>query len=111
MIEIIIAAVLGIGGGAVGWHFLAPDDDATAENLSDGKSTRPLCTPAAVREFGAALCRELECNRNGQGNAARPAGCESISNINNTRAIWEACEPIKDAERRTACFAHYRERK
>lgn len=110
MLEIIIAAIVGAGLTFGGFQLFGGEDE-TAENLSDAKVSKGLCTPASVAKFGPDLCRELECNRAAQGNAGRPAGCDAIANLNNTRAIWNHCQPIPDDAKRAACFTLYRERK
>lgn len=108
MLEIIIAAIVGAGLTFGGFHIFASNE--TAENLSDARISKGLCAPKSIIKFGPDLCRELECNRAAQGDAGRPAGCDGITNINNTRAIWTHCDGL-DPDRRAGCFALYRERK
>lgn len=119
-IDVIIAAVIGLGLGAGGVlvfnhqkkepvPVVVKTHEGTEEaikNLTALDLTEPICKPEFIKEKGNLLCRELTCLQFSRGLDSKTAGsqCESISNIANKIQILKACESISDEDKKKECI-------
>ena len=118
-IEIIIAALIGLGLGIGGTVAVQSKSEPPApvvikshegteeaiKNLTALDLTEPICRPEFIADKGDLLCRELTCLQFSRGLDSKTAGsqCESISNIANKIQILAACSDIEDEAKREKC--------
>lgn len=118
MIEVIIAAVvgiaLGIGGTvgiqaasksnepvivAVGGDEVAKGQTEVQKQLTDLDLVKDICAPAFIVEQkqGDLLCREMFCRMQQRGIDAQTSqtDCNEIANISNTKSIQAACDALE----------------
>ena len=118
MIEILIAALIGVGIGAGGSFLLSKNKDKdpiivnphegtdeAIKNLTNLDITQPLCSPEYIEKNGVILCREIVCLQFSRGLDSKTAGaqCEAISNIHNKIEIQKWCDQYTDEIRRKDC--------
>lgn len=118
MIEIIIAAVVGIALGvggtfgiqaasksnepvivAVGGDEVAKGQTEVQKQLTDLDLVKDICAPAFIVEQkqGDLLCREMFCRMQQRGIDAQTSqtDCNEIANISNTKSIQDACDALE----------------
>jgi len=117
MLEIIIAAVVGLGVGVGGTRFAKrnkkPDPVVVAvggdevargqvevqKQLTNLDLVKEICAPDYIvkQEQGDLLCRELFCRMQQRGIDAQTSqsDCNEIANIANTKSIQTACKGLE----------------
>lgn len=119
MIEILLAALIGVGIGAGGtvivFNSKAKEEpvvvnshqgtEEAIQQLTDLDITKPLCDPEFIKEHGVILCREITCLQFSRGLDSKTAGaqCESISNIHNKIEIQKWCNQYQDLSLKQEC--------
>ena len=73
----------------------------------------PICKPEYIAKNGNGLCRELTCLIFTRGIDSQTSGqtCETISNLNNTKAIIQQCQAEPTEATQSRCFDLYWRRK
>lgn len=116
MIEIVIAAVVGLGIGIGGTVLVNKKDPPPVEThqgtekaiaqLTELDLTKPICDPVYIEAHGDLLCRELTCLQFSRGLDSQTSGaqCESISNIANKIQIQKTCNDIEDQQEKQSCI-------
>ncbi len=122
MIEIIIAAVVGIAVGvggtlvtqeatkeqpqiiAVGGDEVAKAQVEVQKELIDLDLLVEPCGKEFIEKHDALLCREMFCRMQTRGvdSQTSQTDCESISNLANTKEIQDACKAL-EGEKKEAC--------
>tara|TARA_Y100000114_G_C11678138_1_gene287240 strand:- start:330 stop:746 length:417 start_codon:yes stop_codon:yes gene_type:complete len=117
MLEIIIAAVVGLGVGvggtlfakrdtkpdpvvvAVGGDEVARGQVEVQKQLTNLDLVKEICAPDYIvkQEQGDLLCRELFCRMQQRGIDAQTSqsDCNEIANIANTKSIHAACKDLE----------------
>ncbi len=120
MIEIIIAAVIGLGIGiggtlfakrdkkeepvivAVGGDEVARGQVDVQKQLTDLDLVKEICAPSFIvdQKQTDLLCREMFCRMQQRGIDAQTSqsDCSEIANIANTKSIQDACQDLKGEE-------------
>ena len=124
MVEIILAAVVGIGLGIGGTVIVInqPQQDQTDEvaeaqqevikQLTDLDLIKEICAPEQTKtKEGFLLCREMTCFVYSRGIDSQTSGkqCEEISNISNTISMIEYCKEHTDSG--SICYEIFYRRK
>ena len=124
MIEITLAAIIGILGGVAGTLFAINQNketlpDKTSETqqeiiqqLTDLDLIKEICSPEQTKtKEGFLLCREMTCLVYSRGIDSQTSGqqCEEISNISNTISMIEYCKEHTDSG--SICYEIFYRRK
>jgi len=110
--ETAIAALVSLLiGGGVG-YYVAPEEVAEKELTNTDLAKEP-CSVEYIDKYGQNLCRELFCRMSANKTDGKVAAqeCEEISNIINSKYIFEHCSTIEEEKKQEQCFRIYEKRK
>jgi len=107
-----IAALLSLLlGGGVG-YYIAPQEIAEKQLTKTDIAEEP-CSTGYIEKYGQNMCRELFCRMSANKTDGKVSAqeCEEISNIINSRYIFDHCSVIEDERKQEQCFRIYEKRK
>lgn len=98
-------------GGTLG-YIIAPSDVAQKQ-LTNTDLAEEACSVEYIDKNGESLCRELFCRMSANKTDGKVGAqeCEEISNIINSRLIYDHCSNIEDERKQDQCFRVYEKRK
>ena len=102
-ISVLVSTLL---GGFVGYKL----NDSPEQQLTQTDLAKEICKPEYIVQNGDGLCREMYCRMSANKTDGKVSAqeCEQISNLVNSKDIWNFCSKQEDSEQ---CFRLFRERK
>ena len=93
-------------GGIVGYNI----QDSPEQQLTQTDLAKEICKPDYIIKNGDGLCREMYCRMSANKTDGKVSAqeCEQISNLVNSKDIWNFCSKQEYSEN---CFRLFRERK
>lgn len=108
-----IAALLSLLlGGGIG-YYIAPDEKVAERQLTNTDLAEQACSVEYIDKYGQNLCRELFCRMSANKTDGKVGAqeCEEISNIMNSKYIFDHCSVIEDERAQEQCYRIYEKRK
>lgn len=109
-VAIVVTALVSLLGGTGFGLYLSetPEKQLTSTDLA-----QEACSIDYIEKNGQNLCRELFCRMSANKTDGKVAAqeCEEISNIINSRYIFDHCTTLKNEKKQEQCFRIYEKRK